>query len=432
MVFHIGKVPVVFDTWASPWQGTCIMIDASPSANALHHPAFVFYWLALWAAGFAVQIMSTSVGWQVYDITRDPLDLGLVGLVQFLPPLLLVLVTGLVADKFNRRLIMGICLGLEAVCAVGLMVFTWSNPTVVWPVFGILAVLGVARAFLNPASDALAPNLLPPQAIAHGISLNSMSWQIANIVGPVAGGLLYGISGSVAYGAALGLIILAVLQVVLIGRVPQANHAEQTSLQTLFAGFAYIRKQKIVLGAISLDLFAVLLGGAVALLPIYARDILEVGPWGLGLLRAAPGVGAVVMALYLAKFGMKDRAGVVLFIFVAGFGFFTMVFGLSTWVPLSIAALALMGACDMISVYVRETLLQLWTPDDVRGRVNAVNRVFIGASNELGEFRAGVVAAGIGAVAAVSIGGAGTMAVAYLWSRWFPELRTARRMDQRG
>ena len=402
------------------------------SANALHHRRFVFYWLALWSASFAVQIMSVSVGWQVYDITRDPLDLGLVGLAQFLPPLLLVLVTGLVADRFNRRLIMGLCLGLEAVCALSLVAFAWSNPRVVWPVFAILAMLGVARAFFNPASDALAPNLLPPEAIAHGISLNSMSWQIANIVGPVAGGLLYGLSGSIAYGVAFGLVILASVFVLSIGQVRQANHAEQTSLAMLFAGFAFIRKEKIVLGAISLDLFAVLLGGAVALLPVYARDILEVGPWGLGLLRAAPGVGAVAMALYLAKFGIKDRAGLVLFIFVAGFGFFTMVFGLSTWVPLSIAALALMGACDMISVYVRETLLQLWTPDEVRGRVNAVNRVFIGASNELGEFRAGVVAAGIGAVAAVTIGGAGTVAVAWFWSRWFPELRMARRMDARG
>ena len=187
-----------------------------------------------------------------------------------------------------------------------------------------------------------------------------------------------------------------------------------------------------MLGAISLDLFAVLLGGAVALLPVYARDILEVGPLGLGLLRAGPGMGAVVMALYLAKFGIRDRAGIILFVFVAAFGFFTMVFGFSTWVPLSIAALALMGAADMVSVYIRETLMQLWTPDDVRGRVNAVNRVFIGASNELGEFRAGVVAAGIGAVSAVTLGGAGTMAVAYFWSRWFPELRTARRLDGRG
>jgi MFS family permease len=402
-----------------------------PRANALRSRPFVFYWLALWAASFAVQIMSVSVGWQVYDITRNPLDLGFVGLAQFMPPLLLVLVTGLVADRFSRRVIMMLCLAVEAACALAFVLFTWSEPTEVWPVFAILVVLGMARAFMNPASDALAPNLVPKEAIAHGISLTSMAWQTSNIVGPVAGGLLYGIAGTAAYGTALALIITAVVLVTLIGGVPQSNHAEQTTLSTLFAGFTFIRKEKIVLGAISLDLFAVLLGGAVALLPVYARDILEVGPWGLGLLRGAPGVGAVLMALYLAKFGIRDRAGLILFAFVAAFGFFTMVFGLSTWVPLSIAALFLMGACDMISVYIRETLLQLWTPDEVRGRVNAVNRVFIGASNELGEFRAGVVAAWIGAVSAVALGGAGTMAVAFLWSRWFPELRTARKLDGR-
>jgi MFS family permease len=233
---------------------------------------------------------------------------------------------------------------------------------------------------------------------------------------------------------ALALVVIAALLVVAMGRVPQTREtpAEETTLGTLFAGFAFIRHEKIVLGAVSLDLFAVLLGGAVALLPVYARDILDVGPWGLGLLRAAPGVGAVAMALYLARYGIKDHAGRILFIFVALFGFFTLVFGLSTSVPLSIAALVLMGACDMVSVYIRETLLQLWTPDEVRGRVNAVNRVFIGASNELGEFRAGTVAAWIGAVAAVALGGAGTMGVAFFWSRWFPELRTARRLDGRG
>jgi MFS family permease len=405
---------------------------ASPEANALRHRPFVFYWLATGAAAFAVQIMSVAVGWQIYDITRNPLHLGYVGLAQFLPPLLLVLVTGLAADRFSRRFIMAACLGVEALCALGLVVFTLSHPTGVTPVFAILVVLGIARAFMNPAADALAPNLVPKAAIAHAISLNSMIWQIGNIVGPVFGGLLYGISGVVAYGTALLLVGTAGILVLLIGRVPQQNHAQETSLSTLFAGFHFIKKEKIVLGAISLDLFAVLLGGAVALMPIFARDILDVGPLGLGLLRAAPGIGAVMMALYLARFGIKDHAGVILFVFVAGFGFFTVVFGLSTWVPLSIAALLMMGACDMISVYVRETLLQLWTPDDVRGRVNAVNRVFIGASNELGEFRAGVVAAWIGAVAAVVIGGAGTMGVAFFWSRWFPELRMARRLDGKG
>ena len=407
-------------------------LRASAEANALRHPKFVLYWLAVGCASFAVQIMSVAVGWQIYDITRDPLDLGYVGLAQFLPALLLVLVTGLAADRFNRRFIMAACLLLEAVCALGLVMFTLSEPSVVTPVFGILVVLGVARAFLNPASDALAPNLVPREAIAHAISLTTLIWQTATIAGPVAGGLLYGLGGEVAYGMALALVISAAGLVLAIGRVPQsASTSEETTLGSLFAGFAFIRRQKIVLGAISLDLFAVLLGGAVALLPVYARDILDVGPWGLGLLRSAPGVGAVAMALVLARRGIRDRAGVILFVCVAAFGFFTLVFGLSTSVPLSIAALILMGATDMVSVYIRETLLQLWTPDEVRGRVNAVNRVFIGASNELGEFRAGVVARLIGTVGAVAMGGAGTMAVAFLWSRWFPELRTARRLDGR-
>ncbi len=409
-------------------------LRASGETNALRHPKFVLYWVAIGCTSFAVQIMSVSVGWEIYDITRDPLYLGYVGLVQFLPPLLLVLVTGLAADRFNRRLIMAACLGLEALCALGLLLFTLDHPSNVTPVFGILVLLGIGRAFMNPASDALAPNLVPKAAIAHAISLTTMIWQTANIAGPVAGGLLYGLAGEVAYGVALVLVATAAVLVLLIGRVPQQREAdkEETTLNSLFAGFHFIRREKLVLGAISLDLFAVLLGGAVALLPVYARDILDVGPWGLGMLRAAPGVGAVTMALYLARYGIKDHAGRILFVFVALFGFFTMVFGLSTSVPLSIGALVLMGACDMVSVYIRETLLQLWTPDEVRGRVNAVNRVFIGASNELGEFRAGVVARLIGAVAAVALGGAGTMGVAFFWSRWFPELRTARRLDGRG
>lgn len=399
-------------------------------ANALRYRPFVFYWLATWAIGFAVQIMSVSVAWQIYDITRDPLALGFVGLAQFAPPLVLVLATGLAADRFNRRLIMGACLAVEALCAMGLLAFTQAAPASVLPVYGILVVLGTARAFLNPAADALAPNLVPKEAIAHGISLNSMSWQVANIAGPVAGGLLYGLSGEAAYGFACLLILAAAAFVAMIGRVPQAA-AEETSLASLFAGFAFIRRERIVLGAISLDLFAVLLGGAVALMPIFARDILEVGPWGLGLLRAAPGVGAIVVTLYLVKFGIRDHAGKLLFIFVAGFGLATAVFGLSTALPLSVAALAAVGACDMVSVYIREILLQLWTPDDVRGRVNAVNRVFLGASNELGEFRAGAVAALTGAVIATLAGGVGTILIAGLWSRWFPELRTARRLDGR-
>jgi MFS family permease len=404
---------------------------AAPSTNALHYPRYVKHLAALAAHGFAAQIMVVAVGWQVYDITRNPWDLGLIGLSQFLPALLLVLVTGLVADRFNRRLILALCLGLELVVAAGLVMFTLSQPSGVGPVFVLLALLGVARAFFNPASDALSPNLLERVAIPHGISLNSMNWQVTTITGPVLGGLLYGFDGHIAYGVAAALQLAAIVLVIWIGRVPQDNHAEETTIGTLLAGFRFIRSEPIVLGAISLDLFAVLLGGATALMPVYARDILEVNELGLGFLRAAPGVGAVAMALWLAKFGIKDHAGRVLFGFVAAFGLFTVVFGVSTWVPLSIAALLIMGACDMISVYVRETLMQLWTPDEVRGRVNAVNRVFIGASNELGEFRAGAVAARVGAVSAVVMGGIGTMMVAGLWARMFPSLRTARKLEGR-
>ncbi len=403
----------------------------APAANALHHPAYVKYLAALVSHSFATQIVVVALGWQVYDITRDPWDLGLIGLSQFLPALMLVLVTGLVADRFNRRFILGLCLLIEGLCALAFMAFTLSVPSDVTPVFGILIVLGIARAFFSPAADALAPNLLPREAIPHGISLNSMTWQVTSITGPVLGGLLYGISGALAYGVAAGLVALAALCVALIGPTRQANRVNETTIHTLLAGFRFIKSEPIVLGAISLDLFAVLLGGATALMPVYARDILQVDELGLGLLRAAPGVGAVAMALWLSKYGIRDHAGKVLFGFVAAFGAFTVVFGISTWVPLSIAALVLMGACDMISVYVRETLMQLWTPDDVRGRVNAVNRVFIGASNELGEFRAGSVAALLTAKSAVVIGGVGTVGVAALWSWMFPSLRMARRLEGR-
>ncbi len=401
---------------------------ATPSANALTYQPYVFYLGALACVNFAVQIMSVAVGWQVYDLTHDPYYLGIVGLAQFLPALALVLVTGLVADRFNRRVILGLCLAVETIAAGCLLAFTVTKPLVIWPVFVILVGLGIARAFFNPAGDALAPNLLSKGAIPHGISLGSMTWQTASIIGPVIGGLLYGFSAEVAYGVATTLLALAAICVVFIGKVPQENHVNETSIHTLLAGFKFIKSEQIVLGAISLDLFAVLLGGAVALMPVYAKDILHAGPLGLGLLRSAPGIGAIAVALWLSKFGIKDHAGKILFACVAGFGVFTTLFGYSTWIPLSIFALVMMGGFDMVSVYVRETLMQLRTPDEVRGRVNAVNRVFIGASNELGEFRAGMVAWKLGAVTAVVMGGVGTMAVAAIWSQIFPKLREARKL----
>ncbi len=399
--------------------------------SAFRHRGFTLYWGARFVSQFAIQIVSVSVGWQIYDMTRDPFDLGIVGLVQFLPALLLVLVTGAVSDRYNRRVIMAVCLLAEGACAAAMLALTIAGIDLVWPIFTVLACFGVARAFVGPAGQSLVANLVPPEDLNNAIAWNTSSWQTATIVGPVAGGLLYGVSAITAYSTALALFALGAAFMLLVPRPVQKTVPQKTSWETLMAGFRYVWHEKVVLGAISLDLFAVLLGGAVALLPVYARDILEVGPWGLGLLRAGPGIGAVAVALYLAKRPIRDHAGLAMFLFVGAFGFFTVIFGLSTIVWLSVVALILMGACDMISVYIRETLLQLWTPDALRGRVNAVNLVFIGASNELGEFRAGISAALIGTVPAVVVGGIGTMAVAGIWAYLFPALRKARHLTGR-
>ena len=398
---------------------------------AFRHRPFLRYWLSRFMATFATQIVSVAVGWQIYDITRDPFDLGLVGIVQFAPALLLVLVTGAVADRFGRRLIMALATALEAVCAAALLVLSVRGLASPVPIFAVLAAFGVVRAFLGPASSSLVANLVPPGDFANAVAWNSSAWQTATIVGPVAGGLLYGLSAEASYGTAAAVLLGAAALALTIPRPAQHTGADRPSLSSLFDGFRYIWREKIVLGAISLDLFAVLLGGATALLPVYARDILELGPWGLGMLRAAPGIGAICVAMWLAGHPIRDHAGIVLFSFVALFGVFTAVFGVSTIPWLSIAALALLGAADMVSVYVRETLIQLWTPDRLRGRVNAVNQVFVGASNELGEFRAGTMAALFGTVPAVLFGGAGSILVAGLWAWLFPQLRRARRLDGR-
>lgn len=398
---------------------------------AFRHSSYLRFWVARFFMTFATQIVSVAVGWQVYDLTRDPFDLGLVGLVQFAPALLLVLVTGAVADRFGRRLVMGLASLLEMGCAVALLYLSWHGLGSAVPIFAVLLVFGVARAFFGPASASLVANLVPAKDFANAVAWNSSAWQTATIVGPVAGGLLYGLASEAAYGTAAAMMGIASLLIFSIPKPKQHTETERPSLETIFAGFRYIRSEKVVLGAISLDLFAVLLGGAVALLPVYARDILDLGPWGLGLLRAAPGIGAIGVAIWLAGHPIRDHAGIIMFVFVGLFGVFTAIFGLSTIPWLSIVALALLGAADMISVYIRETLIQLWTPDRVRGRVNAVNMVFVGASNELGEFRAGTMAAMIGTVPAVVLGGVGAIGVAGLWAWLFPELRKARRLDGR-
>jgi MFS family permease len=398
---------------------------------AFRHGAFMRYWAARFLATFSTQIVSVAVGWQVYDLTRNPFDLGLVGLVQFAPALLLVLITGAAADRFGRRLVMGLAAVVEAFCALSLLALSIRGLSSPVGIFVTLAVFGTARAFFGPASSSLVANLVPVKDFANAVAWNSSAWQTATIVGPVAGGLLYGLSAEIAYSAAAILMALSAVLVLSIPKPAQRTEISRPSLQTLFAGFRYIWHEKVVLGAISLDLFAVLLGGAVALLPVYARDVLELGPWGLGLLRAAPGIGAIGVAVWLAGHPIRDHAGLIMFAFVALFGAFTVVFGFSVIPWLSILALALVGAADMVSVFIRETLIQLWTPDHVRGRVNAVNMVFVGASNELGEFRAGTMAAFIGAVPAVVFGGVAAVGVAGLWAWLFPALRKARHLDGR-
>ncbi|MER8445160.1 MFS transporter [Mesorhizobium sp. M1066] len=410
---------------------TAEQISPDQRYAAFRHRSFLSYWAARFLTTFATMVVSVAVGWQMYDLTRDPLDLGLVGIVQFLPSLLLVLVTGVVADRFGRRLIMALAVVVEAMCALALLFLTLRGISGPLPIFCVLAMFGVARAFFGPASASLFANLVPPQDFANAIAWNSSAWQTATIVGPVAGGLLYGVSPEAAYGTAAVLMLVSGLLIFTIPKPSQRTESDKPTMQHLLGGFSYIWSEKIVLGAISLDLFAVLLSGASALLPVYARDILQLGPWGLGLLRSAPSIGAICVAIWLAGHPLRNHAGMIMLAAAASFGAFTVLFGLSTITWLSIVALVFLGATDMFSVYIRETLIQLWTPDEVRGRVNAVNQVFVGASNEVGEFRAGTMAALIGTVPAVVIGGVGAIAVAGLWMVLFPQLRKVRHLNGR-
>ena len=396
---------------------------------AFRHSSYTRFFFARFLLSFSQQIVSVAVGWQMYEQTGSAIYLGLIGLVQFLPSLVLILVTGSVADRHNRRAIAAICSLVSALCTLALLLMTITGTFSPLPVFAVLLVFGIERAFMSPAVQSLAPNLVPLQDLSNAIAWNSSSWQLAAITGPVLGGLLYGISPHTAYTVAVVFAALGAALLYMIPKPPQRTTGEAKSWDMILGGFRFIRAEKVVLGAISLDLFAVLLGGATALMPIFARDILTLGPWGLGLLRSAPGVGAIAMAIFLAAYPLRHSAGIAMFIGVALFGVGTVVFGFSTSTELSIAALAIMGAADMISVYVRESLIALWTPDELRGRVNAVNMVFVGASNELGEFRAGTMASIFGAVPAVVIGGVGTLAVAAIWATSFPKLRKIDTLD---
>ena len=398
--------------------------------EVFRHRGFAVYWSARFLSAFAAHFVSVAVGWHIYELTRDPFDLGLVGLFQFLPFPLLIFATGAVADRFDRRRIMAICIVAQFLLVAGLVGLVVGDDARTWPYFLILFGLGTARAFQGPATQSMVPNLVPAEALSTAIAYNSSSWQMASILGPVIGGLLYGISAFLPFATAAAALLVALALSTQIPAMTRIASTGTMGWQSLSAGFRYIWREKVVLGAISLDLFAFLLGGCAALLPAYASDILNVGPLGLGLLRSASGIGALLVALFLARRPIADHAGKIMFAGVAAFGVFTAVFGFSVWAWLSILALTLMGAADMLSVYIRETLIQLWTPDQLRGRVNAVNMVFIGASNELGAFRAGVMAALIGVVPAVVVGGVGTILVAALWAHWFPALLQIRRLDR--
>jgi MFS family permease len=376
-------------------------------------------------------MQSVAVGWQVYEITKRPLDLGLVGLVQFLPGILLFLVSGHAADRYDRRKLITTCyLGFAACCAL-LLVTAFENVRQVYYIFAVLVFLGVVRAFTGPVSRALLPQLVPEEHFQNAVAWASTFFQGAAILGPALGGIIYAIfkgPGAV-YALAVIMAIVEVICTLAIKLEAKPRPREPVNWHTVSAGMRYIWREKAILGSISLDLFAVFLGGAVALLPIYAREILLTGPWGLGLLRTAPGVGAAAMAIFLAHRPFRRKVGLIMLWCVAGFGFFTILFGLSRSLTLSLIALVFVGATDMVSVLVRAVLIQVATPDEMRGRVNAVDMVFIGASNEFGEFESGLTAQWFGTVPAVVLGGIGTIIVTALWAWGFPELRKVEQLD---
>jgi MFS family permease len=372
-------------------------------------------------------MLSVAVGWQVYEITHRPLDLGYVGLAQFLPGFALFLFAGHAADLFDRRTVLMWCYAGFALCSALLLLISWRAPHSVHLIYAVLALLGSIRSFNFPASRAILPQLVPEEHFANAVAWNSSIFQIATIAGPALGGIVYAIfrGPNTVYAIAFSISFIAMAMTMRIKILTAARSQEPVSLRTVFAGFRFIWDKKLILGSISLDMFAVLLGGAVALLPVYAREILHTGPWGLGLLRSAPGIGAALMAIAVAHRPIRRRAGMTMLLCVGGFGVFTIAFGISRNLILSLVALLLVGASDMISVIIRATLVQIATPDEMRGRVNAVDMLFIGVSNELGEFESGFTAQWFGTVPAVVLGGVGTLVVIGIWAWLFPELRKA-------
>jgi MFS family permease len=406
--------------------------DARAGRAAFTHPAFVLFQIARFFIVAATEMQAVAVGWQVYEITKRPLDLGLVGLAQFLPTILLFPISGHASDRFERRKVLSTCYAGFTVCFTLLLVLAHRGVHSMTAIYSVLILLGVVRSFNGTASRSILPQLVPERDFPNAVAWNATTFQTATILGPSFGGILYAAfhGPSAVYAFATVTAIAATLSTFRIKAEGKARPREPMTFKTVFAGLHYIWSKKLILGAISLDLFAVLLGGAVALLPVYAREILHTGPWGLGLLRTAPGVGAALMAFFLAHKPLRGKSGPTLLWAVAGFGVFTIIFGISHSLIVSLIALLLLGASDMISVIIRATLTQLATPDEMRGRVNAVDMIFIGTSNEFGQFESGVTAQWFGTVPAVVLGGIGTLVVIGVWAWLFPELRQAGALNE--
>jgi MFS family permease len=391
-------------------------------APPLSHPSFRRFWFGRMAATMGAQMLMVALGWQMYELTGSAWDLGLVGLYQFLPALALALVAGHVNDRYDRRRVLAACLALQLLVSATLLVAAHGTFASRGLILGLSLLLGVARAFQMPAQQALAPLLVPPEILPRALALSSAAMQAAIIAGPAIGGFVYAAGAAAVYALCALLFVGACALVASIRYERRPVPREPVTWRTLLAGVSFVRHRPVVLGAISLDLFAVLFGGATALLPMFAKDVLHVGPWGLGLLRGAPAAGALLVSVALARRPIEQRVGHWLFGAVALYGAATLVFALSASFVLSLLALLVAGGADMVSVVIRQSLVQLDTPDAMRGRVSAVNSIFIGASNQLGEFESGATAALLGPVGSVLLGGLGTLLVVALWMRWFPEL----------
>jgi MFS family permease len=402
---------------------------AEPQSSLLGYRSFVAYWGARTATNGAYQMQAVAVGWQIYELTGSAFDLGLVGLVQFFPVVVLGLVIGHMADRYDRRVVVGTCQVVKALAAAAFAVGTLGGFLTRDAMLAILFVSGTARAFETPTMHTLVPGIVPPVLLPRAIAASGTASQTAIIAGPAIGGLFYVFGAATVYLVCTAVFVLASVLISLIKLQGPPPEKKPVTLETLFAGFRYIRHNKVVLGAISLDLFAMLLGGVTALLPVYAKDVLETGPWGLGLLRSAPAIGALAISAWLAHHQLQHRIGHVLLGAVSVFGLAAVAFALSTSLLISIAALAVYGAADAVSVVIRHSLVQTRTPNEMLGRVMAVNFMFTGTSGTLGEFRAGAVAALFGAFTSVLVGGIGAVAVALLWMRLFPEMARIDRIE---